>query len=77
MAQDKVDGTDRLIEDSERTRQEVEDLIAQREDDFNSKIQANEDALNKVDGDISSLGNRIADLNDMVSARSMEVNMDR
>jgi peptidoglycan hydrolase CwlO-like protein len=49
-----------------KTRSEVEKMLEDHKDAFNQKIQENEADLNEIDGKVSSLGSRIADLNQMV-----------
>ena len=66
MAQSKVDGTQVMLNESMKTRSEVEKMLEDHKDAFNQKIQENEADLNEIDGKVSSLGSRIADLNQMV-----------
>ncbi|XP_063408857.1 laminin subunit beta-1-like [Mytilus trossulus] len=66
MAQSKVDGTQGMLNESMKTRAEVEKMLEEKRNAFNQKIQENEAELNEMDDKVSSLGSRIADLNEMV-----------
>lgn len=66
MAQSKVDGTQGMLNESMKTRAEVEKMLEEKRNAFNQKIQENEAELNEIDDKVSSLGGRIADLNEMV-----------
>ncbi|XP_063445068.1 laminin subunit beta-1-like [Mytilus trossulus] len=66
MAQSKVDGTQGMLNESMKTRAEVEKMLEEKRNAFNQKIQENEAELNEIDDKVSSLGSRIADLNEMV-----------
>jgi hypothetical protein len=51
MAQSKVDGTQVMLNESMKTRSEVEKMLEDHKDAFNQKIQENEADLNEIDGD--------------------------
>ena len=61
-----MDGTSRHLTESERIRQRTEDLISQRQADFEDQLQRNKDSLDSLDSDVSDLGGRLADINNMV-----------
>ncbi|KAL5014853.1 hypothetical protein ScPMuIL_009123 [Solemya velum] len=65
-AQSKVDGTVVIVEESERTRDSVDNLITRNKDEFERKIQENRESLDLLDNEIDILGGRIGDLNEMV-----------
>jgi hypothetical protein len=54
MAQSKVDGTQVMLNESMKTRSEVEKMLEDHKDAFNQKIQENEADLNEIDGKVSS-----------------------
>ena len=62
-----MDGTQAIVRQSADTRQQVDDLIARGQDDFDMKFQENERNLNEIDRDINGIECKIVDLNDMVS----------
>lgn len=66
QAQRIVDGTQGTLDNSATTRQQVEDMLAQNMDEFNRRIQDNENNLNSIDNKVNGLGSQIADLNEMV-----------
>ena len=70
-AQKKVNATDGILDQSEKVRQQVEDMINNQHSDFERKNQENDKNLNEINGQITGLGDKIADINEMVSKRSV------
>lgn len=66
MAQAKVDATQGMLNESSKIRTDVEKMLSEHRDDFNKKIQENEQQLSEIDNQVSNLGSRIADINEMV-----------
>ena len=65
-AQQVVDGTSRHLAESEQVRQRTEDLISQRQADFDEQLERNKQSLDSLDSDVSELSGRLADINNMV-----------
>lgn len=65
-AQAKVDRTDRIIRDSEYIRNQVDDLISNRQDEFDRQFRENEQSARDVDNQLNRLDDKIVDLNEMV-----------
>ncbi|XP_069142073.1 laminin subunit beta-1-like [Argopecten irradians] len=66
MAQAKIDSTENTMRESERIRQETEQLLADGQDRFDNQIEENRNNLASLDASVSGLSNRIADINEMV-----------
>lgn len=65
-AQQVVDGTARRLAESEQIRQRTEDLINQRQADFDDQLERNRQNLDSLDSDVSDLSARLSDINNMV-----------
>ncbi|XP_006825989.1 laminin subunit beta-1-like [Saccoglossus kowalevskii] len=66
MAQDKVDATEPIIEESEEIRDELNKLIKDRQDELDQNQKDNEDALNDLDNQLAGLEAKLKDVNEMV-----------
>jgi predicted extracellular nuclease len=62
-----VDGTARHLSESERVRNRVEDMVAQRQADFDEQTEKNKQALDLLDADVLTLSDKLSNINNMVS----------
>ncbi len=65
-AQSRVDDTENTVRESEYVRNQVEDLIADNQDDFDRQYQDNEQSVRDIDTQLDRLDDKITDLNGMV-----------
>merc|ERR1719239_88250 len=66
MAQDKVDATNLVIQQSEKIRDDTEMMLKNKQSEYDSKLQENQDRLDELDENIDSLDEDLGDINSMV-----------
>ncbi|CAH1782676.1 unnamed protein product [Owenia fusiformis] len=65
-AQMKVDQTEYTVIDSSNVRQQVDEILADNQDEFDRKIEENDKKLDDIDSKVNDLDAGITDLNEMV-----------
>ena len=69
-AQDKVDNTRGMLDESARVRGLTESLIAAHRDEFNRQLQENRMNIQEVENMATDLNTKISDINEMVGYMS-------
>ena len=65
-----VDGTKDTIEDSENVRGRVEKMLEENEDEFNRRLNENQEAIDELNEEVTELSDKITDINNMVSGKT-------
>ena len=74
-AQMIVDGTKDTIEDSENVRGRVEKMLEENEDEFNRRLNENQEAIDELNEEVTELSDKITDINNMVSGKTPNIEL--